>query len=113
MGEESNTHDVAAMRAALMKKLGAQADSYPKAVEARFPRILARIDELWGSHQLDLYLEELMLPERQERQGFPIEVATELLKLIALHGAFNHKPPPGRERWSHVEKSAFEGKPEI
>jgi hypothetical protein len=113
MGEESKTQDVAAVRAALMRKLGAQADCYPKAVEARFPRILARIAELWGSQQLDLYLEELMLPERQERQGFPIEVAAELFKLIALHGALDHKPSRGRERWGHVEESARDGKPEI
>lgn len=111
MGESSQAQDVAAVRAALMAKLGTRTDRYPQAIEQRFPRILARIAELWGSYELDRYLEELMLPARQERQGFPTDVATELFQLMTLHASFEYRPPRATGQWEAVEESAREGKP--
>ena len=106
MGESTQTQDVAALRAALLAKMGSHADRYPQAIEQRFPRILARIAETWGTYELDHYLEELMLPERQERQGFPTDVATELFHLMNLHGSFGYQAPP--RQWETTEESARE-----
>ena len=70
MSATNGFHDVSAIRAALLVKMGeAAADSFPEAIAQRFPHILARIADLWGSAALDAYLDGLMLDDRGERPG--------------------------------------------
>lgn len=97
MSENSKTDaqhfDVPALRAALQAKMGEHVADYPEHTEQRFPHILAKIAEGWGTSKLDAYLDMLLLPERQERQGFPNDVAIEIFRLSSIHGqlTFDHK----------------------
>lgn len=88
MGATTNSKDVSEIRALLLEKMGElAAGNYPATIERRFPHILARITDLWGTSALDTYLDSLMLDDRGGRQGFPPEVATEIFHLISVHGA--------------------------
>jgi hypothetical protein len=52
-----------------------------------FPRIAAKIRELWGKRALDDYFAALVVDERGSRQGFPPEVLTAILEVGRLHAA--------------------------
>lgn len=56
-------------------------------VEQKFPRIVARLVELWHSGACRPYLNSLLLDERGDRQGFPPEVMDELILLDRIHGS--------------------------
>src|SRR5512134_747892 len=58
---------------------------YPTQLDARHPRILERIAQLWGTSQLDTYLQELLIDDRGGRQGFAPEVMSDLMFLHGLH----------------------------
>lgn len=48
----------------------------------RFPNVLNKISGLWGTRDLDKLIDELIMDSREgSRQGFPVEVAEELLLL--------------------------------
>jgi hypothetical protein len=53
-------------------------------IAAKFPKILTRIEMLWGSLELHKYLEETLFTDRA-RQGFPIEVMKALGEIHAEH----------------------------
>lgn len=53
-----------------------------------FPHIAVRIREMWGTQELDVYLNGLLFAGRLDRQGFPREVASILFKLIMANDAF-------------------------
>lgn len=65
-----------------------QEHKYPKNLEANFSRVMGRILELWGTHELDAYLSELMIDTKGGRQGFPPTVISELLTLSMVHDKF-------------------------
>ncbi len=85
-------YDVAGLREELLDYLGEHRDAYPKAIEAKFPRILARIVELWGKPDLDAFLGSLMVSDRPGRQGFPPDVAMEVFRLATLYGSLGLAP---------------------
>jgi hypothetical protein len=58
---------------------------FPEQLARQYVRILQKINELWGSPATIGYLDELILPSRIDRQGFPPEVAQELVLLKQLH----------------------------
>lgn len=51
----------------------------------KYPRIGERILLLWGSSELQNYLNNLILDERGDRQGFPPTVASAILRIYAEH----------------------------
>lgn len=59
-------------------------EGYPAALEGQYARILARIQELWGTFELDFYFEDLMIDKRGDRQGFPPEVVRDIFTLYQL-----------------------------
>ena len=69
----------------LLKILNNNEQNYPHALEKQFPRIFKRIMELWDSSEFDAYLAELMTTKRTDRQGFPQEVASDIIYLSMLH----------------------------
>ncbi len=73
------------MNSRFLKALLTHPERYPKQLDARYPRILDRVAQLWGTSQIDSYLQELLLDNRGGRQGFAPEVMTELMFLQALH----------------------------
>jgi hypothetical protein len=54
-------------------------------VRSKFPHIAERIGSLWGTKACDAYLDELLIDDRGNRQGFPPEVATALFKISREH----------------------------
>jgi len=58
---------------------------FPEQLAKQYVRILQKINELWGSPAAIGYLDELILPSRIDRQGFPPDVALELVSLKQLH----------------------------
>jgi hypothetical protein len=54
-------------------------------IGAKFPKILTRIEMLWGSLELHKYLEETLFTDRSNRQGFPVDVLKALGEIFAEH----------------------------
>jgi len=105
----TEAYDVAEIKARLLARMGEHAGSYPAVLESFSPRILARIADLWGGAGLDLYLDDLLLTDRPDRQGFPGPVATALLALSKLHATFGLAPKASGTGWATVEQGAREG----
>lgn len=92
MGAQES-YDVADLKARLLECLGEHAGVYPVHIERHFPRILAKIVDLWGSSALDDYLAGLMVSDRPNRQGFPADIAVEIFRLSTLHGSLGFTQP--------------------
>ena len=70
----------------ILKLLNNQAEYYPQKFEQQFPLIFSKIMMMWDSLEFDSYLNKHMLDNREHaRQGFPPEVASEILRLSMLH----------------------------
>ncbi len=73
------------MNEKVLRMIEGEEKYYPHALEQQFPHLLSKIMELWDSPELDPYLQQLMLDARDRpRQGFPPDVATDLLHLSRL-----------------------------
>lgn len=62
----------------LFARLGTR---YPHALEARYERILRKIEELWNTPDIDEYFTDLLIDKRGGRQGFPSEVLQDIITL--------------------------------
>lgn len=60
-------------------------ERYPFALEEKFERILNKISDLWDSSEIDDYFSDLMMDSRGGRQGFPADVAQEIVILSKTH----------------------------
>lgn len=60
------------------------------AIEKRFPRIANEISTLWGGKNIVNYIDRLLLDDRGDRMGFPIDVLDELMFLAGIHWHLNH-----------------------
>ena len=56
-----------------------------KVIGEKFPKILTRIELLWGSLELHNYLEHTLFTDRSNRQGFPVDVLRALGEIHAEH----------------------------
>jgi len=54
-------------------------------LKQKFPRILDRINLLWGSVELHNYFRETLFNNREKRQGFPPDVMAALGQLNSEH----------------------------
>jgi len=54
----------------------------------KFPHILERIELMWGSIELNNYLERTLTTDRSDRQGFPKDVIKALGQIHHEHIAF-------------------------
>lgn len=97
--------DIPYLREKMLTSLGDKADAYPHQIEQLFPRILAKLVELWGTPAAGTYLDGLMFADdRANRQGFPSGVASELLRLSMIHDALQSpKKPSAPGGWSDDE----------
>ena len=86
------------LRAKLLEKMGDDADKYTGRIE-RFPHIFRKVVELWGTADCDAYLHDLMVSQRVRRDGFPPEVALDILRLSSLHGALGLTKEPVGSVW--------------
>jgi hypothetical protein len=68
--------------------------------EGGFERIAVNIATLWGDKDCDAYFNKLTLDDRGNRQGFPKEVLSAIMKLsVAHHHMFAH---PTDDVWTSV-----------
>ena len=86
------------LRAKLLEKMGDAAEKYTGRIE-RFPHIFRKIVELWGTAELDAYLQELMVSQRVRRAGFPQDVALDVLRLSSVHGMLGLSKEPVGSVW--------------
>lgn len=56
-----------------------------KIIGEKYPKILARIEILWGSLELHKYLEDTVFTDRANRQGFPMDVLKALGEIHTEH----------------------------
>ena len=110
MDDQSENYDVPAIRAKLLEKMKDDPGAYPSLIEQRFPRILSRIAELWGTPELDRYLDVLMFTDHHDRQGFPPEVAVEVFRLSTAHAALNLVKQTAATGWSGAEEVSLNKK---
>jgi len=60
----------------------------PAALASQFPRIANRLARFWDSpRMIDEYMEQLLIPKRSKRKGFPDKVLAELYALSEYHRA--------------------------
>ena len=69
----------------LLSILGGDTHHYPYALEKQYPRIFATLMLLWDTPELEAYLNKLMVNERIDREGFPPNVAAEIVHLSLVH----------------------------
>ncbi len=69
----------------LAKAIAGTGAEFPRLLEKSVPRILDRIELLWGNKELIQYLDSLMLENRTDRRGFPLEVIRELVLVKQVH----------------------------
>jgi len=59
-------------------------------LEANYPRIAAELVQRWDDPGIDAYLDELISCSRDGRQGFPLDVMSDLLLLSELRWWLTH-----------------------
>lgn len=92
------------MHPSLQSLLAGREEKYPHNLEDRFGRIFAKVMELWGTPQLDPFLSELMIADKEGRQGFPPEVMSELIFLSMFHDEYLAKKADGAgDIWANEE----------
>ena len=69
-------------------------------IQEKFPRIGNRIALLWGSAELQKFLNELIFDARGDRQGFPPATAEVLLRIHRYHGKV--VPEDDKNAWNKV-----------
>ena len=73
------------MDARLLQILDNRQQNYPHQLEQQYPRVLSRIIELWEHTDIDDYFNDLLVSKRPGRQGFPPQVASDIMYLSMLH----------------------------
>lgn len=69
----------------IFKALKQASTTYPDLLLSSFSRILQRAELLWGSKEGALYFESLVLEDREDRNGFPPEVLSDVWLLKQIH----------------------------
>lgn len=104
MDATEEEYNVPLLREQLRAFLGQEnADYYPTQIELQFPRILSKIVTYWGKPGLDSYLDELMVPSRPGRMGFPGGVTMEIFRLSTVHAALGLTKVQQGTGWAGVE----------
>ena len=63
-------------------------DLYPTALEGKYARVFNNLMKYWGTPKCDDYFEELIVDKRGGRQGFPADVAADIVRLSKVHARF-------------------------
>ena len=88
------------LREKFMRMLGTKASSYPHSVEQQFPRILAKLIEVWDTTERSKYLDELTFSTRAGRAGFQGAVANELFNLSTIFVVPAESALPEAKGWN-------------
>ncbi len=106
--DDASNFDIPALREKMLANLGENADAYPHQVERHFPRIFARLVLLWGHAEGDAYLNSLLVTDRNDRQGFPDDVARELFRLSLIHAMLQPEKMTDRDKWTRSADDSFD-----
>jgi type II secretory ATPase GspE/PulE/Tfp pilus assembly ATPase PilB-like protein len=71
----------------LAEAFGQHPEMSPTAMVASHPRLVRKVEALWGTREALRYLDSLMLSDRHSRHGFSEKVLTELTYLKQTHEA--------------------------
>lgn len=91
---------------------------FPQELAKQYVRILQKLNESWGLPSAMVYLDELIMPNRMDRQGFPPAVVHELISLKQLHEFVYPARDPQiwdpyyqvhRQRFDEAQKQAASG----
>jgi hypothetical protein len=82
------------MNPKMQEHLGEHADKYPKALEEKFPHVFLKLVELWGTAQMRPYLDELIMSNRPNRQGFPADVVSEIWSINRIYSIQHPEQEP-------------------
>ena len=96
------------MNEKLLQMLNGRTDLYPKNLEQQFLRVFNRIIELWCSPEIDDYFTDLLIDNRGGRQGFPLEVVSELFVLSHFNAKLRSQEQQliaASNPWDNVEYS--------
>lgn len=79
-------------------------DRFPWKTSERFPQIVEKIASLWLNPPLmRAYFEQLLLTQRETRQGFPQEIYTEIDALSELYNKLHLASKKSKDNfWSWV-----------
>lgn len=84
------------MNEKILMLLNNKEEYYPHKLEQQFPQILNKIMMMWDSPEFDSYLNKFMLDKREHaRQGFPPDIASEIMRLSMLHSEQFGAPSTG------------------
>ncbi len=54
-------------------------------IQEQYPRISEQILQLWGSAELNEYLDSILFDERGSRHGFPLTIVSALMRIHENH----------------------------
>jgi hypothetical protein len=91
------------MDARLLRILNNREQNYPHALEKQYPRVFGQIMALWDTPEIDALFSELMVTKRSDRQGFPSDVASDIIYLSMVHTRQNGRKKPV-ETWGRVSE---------
>lgn len=76
---------------------------YASELEKNFPRIVEKINMLWGHDGIAAYLSHLLIDDRGDRHGFNGEVMGEIMFLNNLHEEMESGKAPltGQALWEN------------
>lgn len=80
-------------------------DKYPRFLERDYLHILNRLMQVWATPEFELYMHDLMIDKRGGRQGFPLDVITELMFLSELHDICErngYRLPDIEDPWKNI-----------
>ena len=85
------------MNEKLLKILGGDTNFYPYELERKYPRVFANIMMFWDMPEMGNYFVKLMVQEREDRAGFPPEIAAEIMRLSLVYAS--RHPPDKSDVW--------------
>ncbi|MGC2164663.1 MAG: hypothetical protein WA632_01460 [Gallionella sp.] len=71
-------------------------------IGARCPYISAKIAQLWGTVDLNKYLNSIVFDERGGRQGFPEPTASALFRVYYYHQSFMRASKNQNDIWDTI-----------
>jgi hypothetical protein len=84
---------------------------FPEELAKQYVRILQKLDESWGMASAVVYLDELIMPARIDRQGFSPAVVHELISLKELHEfTYPVKSPQVWDPYYDLNRQRFEAR---
>jgi ankyrin repeat protein len=92
------------MNAKLLRILNNREQNYPHQLEKQYPRVLKNILANWDLPEIDAIFIDLMVNRRSDRNGFPFEVASDIMYLSMLHTR-QHGSRNGTDPWAYVSET--------